>query len=107
MGVSSLLVLYVDAILFISNDVRLPLRFNHILSKSYEMKGLGEASFVLVIAIHRNMFRDLFWLSQRAYIDRVLRMLNTNGCAPGDAHIVKRDKFYKFHCPKIILRERY
>ena len=43
------LVLYVDDILLASSDVSLPLE-----TKKFDMKDLGEASFVLGIEIHRD-----------------------------------------------------
>jgi hypothetical protein len=46
------LILYVDDILLASNDVSLLLETKKFLSSNFDMKDLGEASFVLGIEIH-------------------------------------------------------
>ena len=46
------LVLYVDDILLTSSDVNLLLEIKKFLSSKFDMKNLGEASFVLEIEIH-------------------------------------------------------
>ena len=48
------LVLYVDNILLASSDVNLLLETKKLLSSKFDMKDLGEASFVLRIEIHRD-----------------------------------------------------
>jgi hypothetical protein len=47
------LILYVDDILLASSDVNLLLETKKFLSSNFDMKDLGEASFVLGIEIHR------------------------------------------------------
>ena len=59
------------------------------LSKNFDMKDLGEASFVLGIEIHRNCSRGLLGLSQRAYVDRILERFNMQQCKPGIAPVCK------------------
>ena len=63
------LVLYVDDTLLASNDVNLLHETKALLSKTFEMNDLGEASFVLGIEIHRDRSQNLLGLSQRAYVD--------------------------------------
>lgn len=46
------------------------------LSANFEMKDLGETSYVLSIEIYRDRNRSLLGLSQKAYIQRVLEMFN-------------------------------
>ena len=48
------LILYVDDILLASSDVRLLLETKKFLSSNFDIKDLGEASFVLGIEIHRD-----------------------------------------------------
>ena len=48
------LVLYVDATLLASNDINLLHEIKALLFKTFEMKDLDEASFVLGIEIHRD-----------------------------------------------------
>ncbi|GAA0186629.1 hypothetical protein LIER_33917 [Lithospermum erythrorhizon] len=68
------LVLYVDDILLASNDIGLLHETNKFLSKKFEMKDLGDASFVLGIQIHRARSRGILELFQKSYIAKVLKM---------------------------------
>ncbi|KAJ7962614.1 Retrovirus-related Pol polyprotein from transposon TNT 1-94 [Quillaja saponaria] len=94
-----ILVLYVDDILLASSDVGLLHVTKLMLSKTFDMKDFGEASFVLGIEIHRDRSRHLLGLSQRAYIDRVLDRFNMHKCKPGDVPVVKGDRFSLDQCP--------
>jgi len=51
------------------------------LSKKFEMKDLGEASFMLGIQIQRNRTREILGLSQKTYIDKVLDTCGMNNCS--------------------------
>lgn len=70
------------------------------------MKDMGEASFVLVIEIHRHKFLGLLGLFQKAYVNRVLKRFNTDGCSPHEAPIVKGDKFSSSQVLKNALEAR-
>jgi hypothetical protein len=48
------LILYVDDILLASSDISILLETKKFLSSKFDMKDLGEASFVLGIEIHRD-----------------------------------------------------
>ena len=43
------------------------------LSSKFDMKDLGEASFVLGIEIHRDISKGVLGLSQKAYIEKNLK----------------------------------
>lgn len=94
------LVLYVDDILLATNNLGLLLDVKKMLSENFDMKDLGEASYVLGIEIHRDRPRGLLGLSQRAYLDRVLARFNMQNCKPSIAPVCKGDKFNKAQCPK-------
>ncbi|XP_070026086.1 secreted RxLR effector protein 161-like [Nicotiana sylvestris] len=64
------------------------------------MKDLGEASFVLGIEIKRDRSRGILGLSQRFYIESVLKTFNMQDCRPGVAPVVKGDKLSKDQCLK-------
>ena len=70
------------------------------LSSNFDMKDLGEASYVLGIEIHRDRSKGTLGLSQKAYIDRVLKRYNMHKCSATPAPVVKGDKFGKFQSPK-------
>ena len=67
------LILYVDDILLATNDIGLLYETKRFLSRNFEMKDLGDASFVLGIQIHRDRSPGIIELSQRSYIDKVLK----------------------------------
>ena len=64
------------------------------------MKDLGEASFVLGIKIHRDRTKGVLGLSQKAYLEKVLKKYSMYMCKPSPAPIVKGDRFGKFQCPR-------
>ncbi|RVW92102.1 Retrovirus-related Pol polyprotein from transposon TNT 1-94 [Vitis vinifera] len=94
------MVLYIDDILLASSDVNLLNDTKRILSANFDMKDLGEASFVLGIEIYRDRSRNLLGLSQRAYINHLLKRFNMQTCKAGDVPVVKGDKLSNEQCPK-------
>jgi hypothetical protein len=94
------LVLYVDDILLASSDVSLLLETKKFLSSKFDMKDLGEASFVLGIEIHRDRSKWVLGLSQKAYIKKILKKFNMHKRSPSPAPIVKGDRYGDFQCPK-------
>ncbi|RVW97188.1 Retrovirus-related Pol polyprotein from transposon TNT 1-94 [Vitis vinifera] len=101
-----ILVLYVDDILLASSDVRLLHETKRFLSSKFDMKDLGNASFVLGIQIHRDRSRGILGLSQKAYINKVLSRFGMSNCAPGDTPVAKDDKFSLHQCPKNELEKK-
>jgi hypothetical protein len=94
------LVLYVDDILLASNDVHLLLETKGFLSSHFNMKDLGEAYYVLEIEIHSDRRNGVLELSQKSYIEKVLKKFNMHKCNPTPAPIVKGIKFGNFQCFK-------
>jgi hypothetical protein len=77
------LVLYVDDILLIGNDIPLLEAVKDSLRKSFSMKDLGEAAYILGIKIYRDRSRRLIGLSQSTYIDKVLKRFNMHDSKKG------------------------
>ncbi|XP_073309965.1 secreted RxLR effector protein 161-like [Primulina huaijiensis] len=100
------LVLYVDDILLASNDIELLHDTKRFLAKNFEMKDLGDASFVLGIQIHRDRSRGILRLSQKGYIDKVLKQYGMQDCKPTDTSVAKGDKFSLKQCPKNDFQEK-
>jgi hypothetical protein len=94
------LILYVDDILLASSDVSLLLETKRFLSSNFDMKDLCEALFVLGIEIHRDRSKGVLGLSQKAYIEKVLKKFSMHKCSPSPAPIVKGDRYGDFQCPK-------
>ena len=93
-------ILYVDDILLATNDKSLLHDVKKFLSESFEMKDLGEASYVIGIEIYRDRKEGLLGLSQQGYINKVLERFGMDKCSPGPVPIQKRDRFSTMQCPK-------
>ena len=72
-GAITFLVLYVDDILLIGNDIFILTSIKRWLSKKFSMKNLREASYILRIKIYRDRPRWMLGLSQKLYIEKVLK----------------------------------
>jgi hypothetical protein len=94
------LILYVDDILLATNDKGFLHEVKQFLSKNFDMKDMGEASYVIGIKIHRDRTRGVLGLSQETYINKVLERFRMKDCSPSIAPIVKGDKFNLSQCPK-------
>jgi hypothetical protein len=94
------LILYVDDILLASSDVNLLLETKRFLSSHFEMKDLGEERFVLGIEFHRDRVKGVLGLSQKTYIEKVLKKFNMHKCSASPAPIVKGDRYGEFQYPK-------
>ena len=70
------------------------------LSKKFEMKELGESSFVLGIQIYLDIPWGILRLSQKAYIEKVFERYGMQDCKSGDTPVAKSDKFSLSQCPK-------
>ena len=82
-----------DDILLASSDLGLLHESKKFLSQNFEMKDLGEASYVIGIEIHRDRSQRVLGLSQKAYIEKVLKRFRMKDCTPIVAPIIKEDKF--------------
>src|SRR6187401_2773127 len=67
------LILYVDDILLMGNDIEFLESIKAYLNKSFSMKDLGEAAYILGIKIYRDRSRRLIGLSQSTYLDKILK----------------------------------
>ena len=94
------LVLYVDGILLATIDIGMLHETKRFLSNKFEMKDLGDSSFVLGIQIHRDCSRGILGLSQKSYIEKILKRFGMHDCKPGDTLVAKGDKFSLSQCPK-------
>lgn len=100
------LVLYVDDILLASSDLNLLQVTKKMLFNSFEMKDLGEAKYVLGIEITRDRSKHFLGLSQRAYIEKVLKRFNMENCSCGEVPMVKGEKFSTNQCPRNELEKK-
>ena len=94
------LVLYVDNVLLAANDIGLLVETKQLLFSHFDMKDLGETSYVLGIQVLHDRPSDIMRLSQETYIERILKMFNMQPYSYGKTLIVKGDIFSKGLCPQ-------
>nr|KYP65681.1 Retrovirus-related Pol polyprotein from transposon TNT 1-94 [Cajanus cajan] len=94
------LILYVDDIFLATNDLGLLSETKNFLSNNFEMKDMGEASYVIGIEIFRDRSQGLLGLSQKAYINKILERFIMDTCLASPVPIQKEDKFSLMQCPK-------
>jgi hypothetical protein len=95
-----ILILYVDDIMLASSDKNLLYETKIFLSSNFDMD-LGDASYVLGIEIHRDRTKGVLGLSQKGYIEKVLKMYNMHECSAISAPFMKGDKLGIFQSPRI------
>ena len=88
-----ILVLYVDDILLAASDCGLLHDVKNYLSSNFEMKDMGEASYVIGIEIFRDRSQGILGLSQKAYINKVLERFKMESCTLSPVPIQKGDNF--------------
>ena len=87
------LILYVDDILLAYNNLHILHETKRFLSHNFKVKDLGDASFVLGIQIYRDRPWGILGLSQKNYIETVLKRFGMQDCKMGDTPVTKGDKF--------------
>ena len=75
--------LYVDDILLVSSKVRFLQDIENFLSKQFDIKDMGEPTYVLGIKFDRDRSKGFLGLSQKSYIDKVLKRNDMEHCKPG------------------------
>jgi len=75
------LILYVDDILLATNDLGLLHETKKFLSSNFEMKDMGEVSYVIWIEVFINRSQGFLGLSQKAYINKVLERFRMERCS--------------------------
>ena len=99
--------MWMNDILLECNDKNILHETKNFLSSNIDMKDLGDASYVLSIEIHRDRDQRVLGLSQKAYIEKMLKRSNMDKCNTSPVPIQKGDKFNEAQCPKNDLeRER-
>ena len=93
------LILYVDDILLIGNDIEFLDSIKGYLNKSFSMKDLGEAAYILGIKIYRDRSRRLIGLSQSTYLDKVLKKLKMDQSKKGFLPVLQGVKLSQTQCP--------
>ena len=100
------LVLYVDDILLIGNDIGLLFDVKKWLVEKFQMKDLGQASYVLRIQIIRDRKNRLLALSQASYIDKVLARFSMQNSKKGQLPTRHGIILSKEQCPTTFQEKR-
>ena len=93
------LILYVDDILLIGNDIEFLDSIKGYLNKSFSMKDLCEAAYILGIKIYRDRSRRLIGLSQSTYLDKVLKKFKMDQSKKGFLPVLQGVKLSQTQCP--------
>jgi hypothetical protein len=93
------LVLYVDDILLIGDDIPMLEVIKSSLRKSFSMKDLGEAAYILSTKIYRDRSKRLIRLSQYAYIDKIKNQFNMRDSKKDFLPMSHDITFSKNQCP--------
>ena len=93
------LILYVDDILLIGNDIEFLDSIKGYLNKSFSMKDLGEAAYILGIKIYRDRSKHLIGLSQSTYLDKILKKFKMDQAKKGFLPVLQGVKLSKTQCP--------
>ena len=96
---TTFLILYVDDILLIGNDIEFLDSIKGYLNKSFSMKDLGEAAYILGIKIYRGRSRRLIGLSQSTYLDKILKKFKMDQAKKGFLPVLQGVKLSKTQCP--------
>lgn len=65
--------LYVEDILLASSDIDLLYDTKQFVSQNFEMNGMGKASYIINIEIHRDMSKWSLRLSHKVYNEKILK----------------------------------
>ena len=99
-GSAVFLVLYVDGILLIGSDRGTLSTVKVWLAKTFNMKDLGEANYIIWIKLHRDRKNRMIDLSQAVYIDNVLVRFAMQNSKKGITAFRHKVCISKDHCLK-------
>ena len=99
-GMFVILSLYVDDILLAGNNLEYVKTVKSWLSKSFDMKDMGEADYILGVKIQRDRSKKILSLSQETYIKKILERFRMNSCKSMDTPIARGETLSLEMCPK-------
>ncbi|GKE34315.1 retrotransposon protein, putative, ty1-copia subclass, partial [Tanacetum coccineum] len=84
------LILYVDDIIIIGNHIPSLQSVKDYIRKCFNLKDLGEATFILGIKIYRDRSKRLIRLGQNAYMDKILKRYRMDNSKRGHIPMQKK-----------------
>ena len=94
-----ILLFYVDDMLIIDHGASKIEKLKRELSKSFSMKDLGFAKQILGMKISRDRKNGKLWLSQKAYIEKILERFNMSKAKTISSPLVGHFKLSSKQCP--------
>jgi Reverse transcriptase (RNA-dependent DNA polymerase) len=94
-----ILLFYVDDMLIAGHDAQMIDMLKKEMSKSFDMKDMGQARQILGMQIIRDRKTKRLWLSQEKYIERVLERFNMQGAKKVSCPLPNHLKLSKKLCP--------
>ena len=98
-GSAIYLLIYVDDMLIAVKDKSEIAKFKAQLNKEFEMKDLGAAKKILGVKIIRDRKSGMLYLSQRDYIEKVLRRFNMHDAKPVSTPLAAHFRLSSALCP--------
>ncbi len=94
------LLLYVDDMLISAKSILEVNKLKALLSKEFDMKDLGAAKKILGMEIRRDRGSGRLWLSQGAYVEKVLKRFSMDKAKPVSTPLASHFKLSASQCPK-------
>ena len=94
-----ILLFYVDDMLIIDHGASKIEKLKRELSKSFSMKDLGFAKQILGMKISRDRKNGKLWLSQKAYIEKILERFNMSKVKTISSPLAGHFKLSSKQCP--------
>nr|GFB78749.1 hypothetical protein [Tanacetum cinerariifolium] len=100
----AILILYVDDILLMGKNIPMLQDVKSYLERSFTIKDLGEATYILGIKIYRDRLKRLIGLCQKAYIEKILKRfyMENSKCRaiPMQEKLTLRSIMYAVRCTR-------
>ncbi|WOH01606.1 hypothetical protein DCAR_0520990 [Daucus carota subsp. sativus] len=94
-----ILLLYVENMLIVGQDINMINNLKKDLSKFFDMKDLGPAQQILGMKIIRDRKARKLFLSQKEYVERVIKRFNMKNAKPVGTPLSNHFKLSKKSCP--------
>ena len=85
--------------LFVGKDIEFLDSIKGYVNKSFSMKDLGEAAYILGIKIYRDRSRRLIGLPQSTYLDKILKKFKMDQSNKGLLPVLQGMKLSQTQCP--------
>jgi hypothetical protein len=96
------LLLYVDDMLIAAKSIVEVNKLKVLLSREFDMKGLGTAKKILGMEIRRDIDAKGLWLSQASYVKKVLERFSMENAKPVSTPLVNHFRLSTSQCPKTV-----